>query len=61
LFRASSAAEHTDGARRIEAAGYDVPFTGDHFMPGFFSAVPTLLAAAHPTNNAAGVMLRLRQ
>jgi hypothetical protein len=35
-----------DGARLLEASGYDVAFTGDHFRPMFFDAVPALPAAA---------------
>jgi len=50
LFSAATAAEWTDGARRLEAAGYDTLFTGDHFSPNFLAPVPALLAAAWATS-----------
>ena len=33
LFWAQSMADSADGARRLEAAGYDTLITGDHFSP----------------------------
>jgi probable F420-dependent oxidoreductase len=48
LFTATSAAEWAEKARRLEAAGYDTLFTGDHFAP-FLAPVPALLAAAMAT------------
>lgn len=38
-----------DGARRLEASGYDTLLIGDHFSPAFFAPVPALLAAALAT------------
>jgi probable F420-dependent oxidoreductase len=49
LFSAGSADEWADGARRLESAGYDTLFTGDHFSPMFLAPVPALLAAAMAT------------
>jgi len=49
FFRAASASEWADEARLLEASGYDVLITGDHFRPNFFSAIPALLAAALAT------------
>lgn len=51
LFSAGSAAEWAEGARRLESAGYDTMFTGDHFSPAFLAAVPALLAAALATTS----------
>jgi probable F420-dependent oxidoreductase len=48
LFTAPSAADWAEGARRLESAGYDTLFTGDHFAP-LLAAVPALLAAAMAT------------
>src|SRR5260370_5487543 len=42
-------AEWADGARRLEASGYDTLVIGDHFSPDFFAPVPALLAAALAT------------
>jgi len=49
LHDTPSAAEFVEGARRIEALGYDVLLTGDHLTPRWFSPGPALTAAALAT------------
>ncbi|MBV9898235.1 MAG: TIGR03621 family F420-dependent LLM class oxidoreductase [Chloroflexi bacterium] len=49
LFWAESAEEWTDGARRLESAGYDTLVIGDHFSKTL-APIPALMAAASATN-----------
>ncbi|MBV9597778.1 MAG: LLM class flavin-dependent oxidoreductase [Chloroflexi bacterium] len=51
LFRAESHAAWADGARWLEAAGYDTALIGDHFSSTFFAPIPALLAAALATTS----------
>jgi probable F420-dependent oxidoreductase len=50
LFWADSAAEWADGARHLEALGYDTLVIGDHFSRQF-APIPALLAAAAATSS----------
>ena len=50
LFLADSAADWADGARRLEALGYDTLLIGDHFSRQF-APIPALLAAATATSS----------
>ncbi len=49
LHDTTSATEFVEGARRIEALGYDVLLSGDHLTPRWFSPGPALTAAALST------------
>lgn len=51
LFKASSAREFADGARRIESLGYDVFVVPDHFHTDGLGPVAALLAAANATQS----------
>jgi probable F420-dependent oxidoreductase len=49
LNATATAAAYIDGVRRIEALGYAVVLTGDHFTPSWFEPGPALTAAAMAT------------
>lgn len=49
LHDTASATEFVEGARRVEALGYDVLLTGDHLTPRWFAPGPALMAAALST------------
>src|SRR5687767_8956502 len=49
MFKAPSATEWAEGARRLEALGYDTLWTGDHFVSGLDAPLLALLAASMAT------------
>jgi probable F420-dependent oxidoreductase len=50
-FATASGAEYLEAARRIEALGYAIFLTGDHFRPRWFEPGPACTAAALATSS----------